>query len=325
MSITEMTDKINELAANWEQFKVVNERRLKEIEKKGLPDPLTEEQLKKLNLNIDTYRQSLQNIETALNLPKCESNPAYESTTDIEHKNAFINYIRKGNVSELLNYESKGISALVDSESGWTQEVKDFNDGQAVQLTKKTTQKLIDDPRIDIEVWVSQKLVDVFARKENAAFIHGDGAGKPRGILTYEEGKEWGKIEQIHSGSTGKITAEGLIKLFFSLKEIFSVKAKFLMSRDAIQAVRMLKDAISGKYLWQPGLEANVPDTILGAEVIQSADMPNTSENSLVIAYADFKKAYHVVDRQGIRILRDPYTNKPYVKFYTTKRVGGDV
>jgi HK97 family phage major capsid protein len=221
--------------------------------------------------------------------------------------------------------------------AGWTLETELRSETNTPQIGKrvipvhelyaqpKATQKLIDDSSVDIENWLSEKLVDVFSRKENAAFINGDGQGKPRGILSYEAGKEWGKIEQILSGENASITADGIINLYYSLKEIYAVKSKFLMSRAAVQAVRMLKDTTNGKYLWQPSLTAGTPDTLLGAEVIQAADMPALTQNSLAIAFGDFHSAYQIVDRQGIRVLRDPFTEKPFVKFYTTKRVGGDV
>ncbi len=221
--------------------------------------------------------------------------------------------------------------------AGWTSETEGRSETATPQIGKrvipvhelyaqpKATQKLVDDASIDIEKWLSEKVVDVFSRKENAAFISGDGEGKPRGILSYEAGKEWGKIEQVLSGENGSITAEGIINLYYSLKEIYAVKGKFLMSRAAVQAVRMLKDTTNGKYLWQPSLTAGTPDTLLGAEVLQSADMPNVSNGALAIAFGDFSSAYQIVDRQGIRVLRDPFTEKPFVKFYTTKRVGGDI
>lgn len=229
------------------------------------------------------------------------------------------------------------IEDRLDAMADWAGDGSDYDKAQPVQLNKKiipthelfaqpkATQKMIDDISIDMESWLANKVIDAFTRKENAAFINGDGVGKPRGILSYEDGTSWGKIEQIKSEESREIIADDLFNLFYSLKEIYAVQAKFLMSRDAIQAVRMLKNGSSGHYLWSPGLAAGAPDTLLGAEVIQSADMPTIGQGGIAIAYADFSKAYQIVDRQGVRILRDPFTNKPYVKFYTTKRVGGDV
>jgi HK97 family phage major capsid protein len=383
MNLSDITNKINELASNWEHFKAINDRRLTEIEKKGSVDPLTQNHLQKLNDLIDNHQTSLQRIETALNRPFSEQKAEYNNINEKEHQKAFLSYIRNGSENELRQIEEKstltsdynsgylitkkmktiiaesliGLSPIrklanavdvssdgleliedrMEAVAGWEIEADQQSNDIASSLTKKiipvhdlyaqpkVTQKLIDDASIDIESWLANKLVDIFLSKENDAFINGDGINKPKGILSYASGKEWGKIERLHSGISGEITTEALIKLTFSLKESYAVNAKFLMSRDAIQAVRMLKDTASGKYLWQPSLQASTPDNLLGAEVVQSADMPIMQDGSLSIIYGDFKHGYQIVDRQDVRILRDPYTNKPFVKFYTTKRVGGDV
>ncbi len=383
MNLGEMTQKVNELATNWEKFKEINDRRIKEIEQKGAADSLTELHLKRLNDNIDYYQESLNKIETALARPATEVKAEYANINDSTHQKAFANYLRKGLEHGLIDIEQKQVklsdrnsgylitnrmavkiastlsalspirkivsvaeissSALeiiedrIEAHAGWAQEAKDIDETPTPPITKKIipvhelyaqpklTQKLIDDTTVDLEAWLANKLIDVFTRKENNAFINGDGQGKPKGILSYAAGKDWGSIEQVHSGSSGKITTESIVRLFFSLKEVYATNAKFLMSRDAVQAVRMLKDAVSGRYLWQPGFEAKTPDTLLGAEVIESADMPAIKDSSLSIAFGDFKHAYQIVDRQDIRILRDPFTNKPFIKFYTTKRVGGDI
>lgn len=381
MSLTEITAKVNELASNWEQFKVVNDRRLKEIEKRGSPDPLTSEHVRQLNHVIDGYQDNIERLETALSRPHVEGKPQMSSLAERAYKQAFCSYLRKGHESGL---EKKALSVGADSDggylvtsymaetmiktieenspmrqlanitsistdaleliedhdeafAGWTAEMEPRPDTKTPQIGKKiitvhelyaqpkATQKLIDDASIDIESWLAGKLTDVFARQENSAFINGDGEGKPKGILAYENGKSWGKIEHIMTGDAVNITANSIFALYFSLREVYAVRAKFLMSRAAVQVLRLLKDSSSGKYLWQRGLAAGNPDTVLGCTVAQCADMPGINKNSIVMAFADFKSAYQIVDRQGIRILRDPYTDKPFVKYYTTKRVGGDV
>jgi HK97 family phage major capsid protein len=143
--------------------------------------------------------------------------------------------------------------------------------------------------------------------------------------LSYEAGKDAGKIEQINSGVNGGITADSVFNLFFALKDSFASRATFLMHRSVIQAVRMLKDKSSGHYLWSPGLALGTPSTLLGAPVMECSDMPVAATGSLSMVFADFANAYKIVDRMGIRVLRDPFTDKPFIKFYTTKRVGGDV
>lgn len=383
MNIGEITQKVDTLAQNWEQFKAINERKFAEISKQGAADPLTEMHLKRLNDSIDHYQKSINKIETVLSRPGAEVKAEYDNIDGKTHGKAFCSYLRKGIEHDLINIEQKHtrlsdrnsgylitnkmavkiaqalrelspirklasvaevssssleiIEDRAEASAGWTQEADNIDKSPQLNLSKKVipvhelyaqpklTQKLIDDTSIDLESWLANKLINIFERKENEAFISGDGEGKPKGMLTYTAGKEWGKIEQIHSSVNGKITAESIIKLFFSLKNAYANNAKFLMSRDAMQSIRTLKDPVSGIYLWQPGLEHKMPNTLLGAEVVESADMPAMKDGSLSIIFGDFKHAYQIVDRQDIRILRDPFTNKPFVKFYTTKRVGGDV
>lgn len=384
MSLTEITAKLNELASHWEQFKVVNDRRLKEIEQRGTPDPLTSEQVRKLNSVLDGYKDNIERLETALHRPYATSKAQLLSSSEQKYKQAFCDYLRKGNESGLGQLESKALSAGADADggylvtsymtetmiktiednspmrqlasitsistdaleliedhdtasAGWTTETEARPDTKTPQIGKKiipvhelyaqpkATQKLIDDASIDIESWLASKLTDVFVRMENSAFINGDGKGKPRGILACENSKTWGKIEQIATGDPNNITTQGVFELYFSLREVYAVRAQFLMSRAAVQALRLLKDNTNGQYLWQPGLAAGNPDTVFGCAVTRCADMPGLGKGSIIMAFADFKCAYQIVDRQGIRVLRDPYTDKPFVKYYTTRRVGGDV
>ncbi|MFW0776999.1 MAG: phage major capsid protein [Rickettsiales bacterium] len=224
-----------------------------------------------------------------------------------------------------------------EAEAGWTTETAVVTETDTPTIAKrnipthelyaqpKATQKLVDDAAIDVESWLADKISDIFARKENTAFVSGDGVGQPRGILSYAAGTSWGQIEQIDSGSDGAVTADGLINLFYSLKDEYSKRANFLMNRTVVQSVRLLKEATTNQYLWQPGLAAGTPDTLMGVPVHLAADMPVAASDSLSVAVGDFKSAYQIVDRHGIRILRDPFTEKPFIKFYATKRVGGDV
>ncbi|MCE2992089.1 MAG: phage major capsid protein [Candidatus Jidaibacter sp.] len=383
MSLIEITQKVNQIASVWEQFKVANERRLTEIEKRQAADPLTLNQLEKLNSVIQSYEEKMQKAEVSSQRPGLEFK-ASSSLEDKEHKSAFNTYLRTGDELGLRNLNKKTLSTISDTDggffitrggidmvvagieeyspmrglasvttisgdaleviedfddayAGWTQETESRGETKTPTLNKKiiqvhemyaqpkATQKLIDDSSIDTEEWLAGKLIDAFMRMENSSFITGDGAGKPKGILSYANGIGASSIEQIASGEKGIITPASLIKLYYSLKENFAVKGKFLMSRAAVQACRMLKDPTSGQYLWQQSLESSNPSRIFGCEVVQSADMPAPKEGSLSIAFGDFAAGYQIVDRQGISILRDPFTDKPFVKFYATKRVGGGV
>ncbi len=189
----------------------------------------------------------------------------------------------------------------------------------------KATQTLLDDARIDVETWLAGKVADKLARLENAAFINGNDAGKPRGILTYPAGTtNPGEVQQINSGDASTITADGLRALFYGLKTPYLNNAVWLMSRSTVEVISKLKDA-NNQYLWQPSLQAGEPQTLLGHAIERMEDMPAVAANSLSIAFGNFRQAYTIVDRAGLRILRDPFSSKPFVLFYTTKRTGGDV
>ena len=189
----------------------------------------------------------------------------------------------------------------------------------------KATQTLLDDSRIDIENWLANKIADKISRMENTAFISGDGIGKPRGILTYPAGtSNPGQVQQINSGSASALTADGLRSVYYALKNPYADNASWLLSRSSVEAVSKLKDS-SGQYLWQPGLQAGEPQTLMGRPIERMEDMPNVAANSLSVAFGDWRQAYTAVDRTGVRILRDPFSAKPFVMFYTTKRTGGDV
>jgi HK97 family phage major capsid protein len=191
------------------------------------------------------------------------------------------------------------------------------------------TQKMLDDAAIDIEAWLAAKVADKFARTEEAAFVTGSGVGQPKGFASYASGTGYGQIEQVGSGSSGAVVADKLIALQGALLEPYQANACFLMARATRTAVRQLKDS-QNRYLWgldgfPGGLDKGVSEQLLGKPLHLAADMAAMGAGSLSIAYGDFKAGYQIVDRMGIRVLRDAYTSKPNVLFYTTKRVGGDV
>lgn len=192
----------------------------------------------------------------------------------------------------------------------------------------KITQRLLDDSNLDVEAWLSDKIADKLVRYENSAFFTGNGVAKPRGILTYPAGTSDGQIEQISStsGTGGTLSADDFIKLFYALKGEYQANASWFMQRATVKAARLLKENTTNQYIWAPGLQAKAPDTILGQPITQADDMGVvTVTDALAVACGDFSRGYQIVDRVGIRTLRDPYTDKPFVSFYTTKRVGGDV
>jgi HK97 family phage major capsid protein len=189
----------------------------------------------------------------------------------------------------------------------------------------KVSQKLLDDAAIDLEEWLANRLGNDFAGAEENAFINGlgNGSNQPTGILSYV-GETSGIEAVVVSHNSKRFTENDIIDLYYSLGDSYINRASFLMPRSAMKQIRTLKDATSGQYLWNPALLAGQSDTLLGCPIYQSSYMPALGQSTKSILFGDFKH-YQIVDRIGIRILRDPFTAKPYVRFYTTKRVGGDV
>lgn len=192
------------------------------------------------------------------------------------------------------------------------------------------TQKMLDDSFLDIEAWLSNKTNDILTRTENTAFVTGSGAQKPKGFMAYSAWVTAGtyernKIEQVNSGAAGVVKADGLISLQNALIETYQPNARFLMKRATFGEVAKLKNGNGDYLLNSMMLPQGASLTLLGKPVMFADDIAAIASNSLSIAYGDFARAYTIVDRMGIRVLRDPYTTKPYIKFYTTKRVGGAV
>ena len=194
------------------------------------------------------------------------------------------------------------------------------------------TQTLLDDSQVDIEQWLADEVQIVFAEQEGAAFVNGDGSNKPTGFLQYttvaDASWSWGNLGYIASGAAGAFASsnpsDALMDLAYAPKQGYRANGRFVMNRKTEAAIRKFKDT-TGNYVWQPGDAAGQPATIFGYPVTEVEDMPDIAANSLSIAFGDFSRGYLVVDRVGVRVLRDPYSAKPYVLFYTTKRVGGGV
>ncbi len=182
----------------------------------------------------------------------------------------------------------------------------------------KASQTLIDDSAIQIENWLIERLQDSFVALENEAFINGSGDKKPKGILSPDHNN----IQKLNAGK--QVTTEMLLDLINLLDEEYLANATFLMNRVTLSNIQKLKDE-NGRFIWQQSLTEKLQQTIFGIPVICCSNMPTIANNSLSIALGDFKAAYKIVDRSGINIMRDPYTDKPFVKFYAVKRVGGDV
>lgn len=189
------------------------------------------------------------------------------------------------------------------------------------------TQNLLDDAYADIDAWLADEVEIAFSNQESIAFVSGDGTNKPKGFLDYpivsDASQNWGQIGSIDGDFTQADAADQLIDLIHAPKAQFRSNARFVMNRQTAAVVRKLKDA-DGRYLWAPGSSAEAA-TILGYPVTEMEHMPDIASGDSAIAFGDFQRGYLITDRQGARVLRDPYSNKPYVMFYTTKRVGGGV
>lgn len=194
------------------------------------------------------------------------------------------------------------------------------------------TQTLLDDALVDLDEWLAAEVEDAFAAQETTAFVSGDGTNKPKGFLSYttvaDASHAWGQIGYVASGNAGAFAstnpADKLIDLVYAPKAQFRPNGRFVMNRKTVSAVRKFKDA-DGNYIWQPATRAGETASLLGYPVTEIETMPDIAANSLSIAFGDFQRGYLIVDRAGVRVLRDPYSAKPYVLFYTTKRVGGGV
>ena len=194
------------------------------------------------------------------------------------------------------------------------------------------TQALLDDSVVDIDQWIGEEVRSAFAEQEGRAFVTGDGSNKPRGFMSYDTiangSWAWGKIGTVKTGAAGAFAEDGpsdaLIDLVYALRAPYRSNAHFVMNRSTQASVRKLKDG-DGNYVWHPGMAPGQAATLMGFAIAESEDMPDVADGANAIAFGDFRLGYLIVDRVGIRVLRDPYSAKPYVLFYTTKRVGGGV
>lgn len=251
-------------------------------------------------------------------------------------------------VASVMSIGTDGVEGLNDlGENGfqWVGERNPRNEDNTAQLGKwaivvheavsivSATQKVLEDARLDLESWLATKSADRIARGENTAFIKGDGVTKPRGLFAYptaataDASRAWGTFEHVNTGTSGGFGAamngtDKLIDLVYAIKAAYRSNAQFMTNRSTLRDVRKLKDG-QGNYIWQPALIAGQPSALLGYPVVEAEDIDPIGANSLSIAFGDFREAYQIVDRIGISVLRDPYTQYPYVFFKFRKRVGG--
>jgi HK97 family phage major capsid protein len=184
----------------------------------------------------------------------------------------------------------------------------------------KATLKLIEDVKVDVETYMAEKIAESFAMAEERAFLYGNGIDMPVGMLTYSAGEAAGFIEKIE----GPMETESILNLMESLESFYSSEGVFLMNKSTESLIKPLKDK-SGRYIWNSRLCEKEQNTILGVPVYTSQFMPLAEPGNAAIIFGNFRKGYQIIEKTGYNMIRDPYTEKPFVKFYTSKKVGGDV
>jgi HK97 family phage major capsid protein len=377
---------MEEFRSAFEAFKVANDQRLSEIEKKQSADVLSLEKVDRIDRAMHEQKAAMDRIKLNSHRPALEAPTGPQAS---ESKQAWGQYMRHGDVSKLLEAKqlsvgsnpdggfvvpddtAQQITQLLNDSSpmrqiaevrqvgssnfkkpisrggasvGWTAETAARPETQTPTLDliafpaaelyamPAATQALLDDSFADIDQWLAAEVQDVFAAQETLAFVNGDGLGKPKGFLSYtnsaDASQQWGEIGYVATGSAGAFASsdpiDSLIDLIYAPKAVYRPGANFVMNRRTVSAVRKFKDA-DGNYIWQPATQAGQPSTLLGYAVSEIEDMPDIGASAFAIAFGDFRRGYLIVDRAGVRVVRDPYSSKPFVLFYTTKKVGGGV
>lgn len=350
-----MSDNINNLVHEARQVKQVIDS---EKELKGTVDPLLEAKFKRLERRLASLETKNTGSETI-----------YGSDANMQYRDAFLKYLRKGDdallaqlatskvqlndagfavapsmeilinseVSKLsvirkiasvtqvscdsldLAIEDSGNKAVWGEPTNNSTVIKRYIKAYDVVAQPKATAKLLEDGEINVEQYISSKIGEAFARAEDESFLIGDGISKPKGILILQNGTNANEIEEIEE----QISFAGIMNLQASLDSFYAHNVAYLMHKNTESQIRFLKDT-NDNYIWRPAQKEGDNATILGVPVHTTNYMPN-GVNSKAIVFGNFKNGYHVVERIGVNLLRDPFTEKPFIKFYTLRRVGGDV
>lgn len=250
-------------------------------------------------------------------------------------------------IANVVNVEATSYDVLVDHSelgSGWATETAALTETATPQIERvsiplhelaampKASQRLLDDSAFDVETWLAKRIAEKFARAEAAAFVNGDGVDKPTGFLTHStvanDAWAWGSLGYVATGANGDFSganpADAIVDLVYALDAEYRANASFVMNSKTAGAVRKMKDA-DGRFLWTDGLQAGEPARLMGYPVVIAEDMPDITADATAIAFGDFGAGYTVAERPEMRVLRDPFSAKPHVIFYASKRVGGDV
>lgn len=247
-------------------------------------------------------------------------------------------------IANVVNVEATSFDVLVDHGDvghGWATEAGSVSESDTPTIDRitiplnelsalpKASQRLLDDSAFDIEGWLAGRIADKFSRAEASAFVNGDGVDKPKGFLAHTAVDDgiwaWGNIGYVPTGAGGDIgSADKIIDLVYALGAEYRANATFVMNSKTAGTLRKLKDN-DGRFLWSDGLAAGEPARLLGYPVLIAEDMPDISDGADAVAFGDFGVGYTIAERPDLRVLRDPFSAKPHVLFYATKRVGGDV
>ena len=247
-------------------------------------------------------------------------------------------------IASVVNVDATSYDVLVDHSemgAGWATESSAVSETDTPKIERisiplhelsalpKASQRLLDDSAFDIEGWLAGRIADKFARSEAMAFISGDGVDKPKGMLTYPTVDNstwtWGNLGYVPTETAGGINrADPIIDLVYALGAEYRANATFVMNSKTAGHVRKLKDN-DGRFVWVDGIAMGEPARLMGYRVLIAEDMPDIADDSLSIAFGDFTAGYTVAERPDLRVLRDPFSAKPHVLFYATKRVGGAV
>ena len=250
-------------------------------------------------------------------------------------------------IANVVQVEATSFDVIIDHSdvgSGWATESGAVSETATPQIERisiplhelsampKASQRLLDDSAFDVEGWLAGRIADKFARAEAAAFVSGDGVDKPRGFLDHTAVAEnlwaWGSLGYIATGAAGDFAAvnaaDAIVDLVYALDATYRANAAFVMNSKTAGAVRKMKDA-DGRFLWSDGLAAGEPARLMGYPVLIAEDMPDIGADAYAIAFGDFASGYTIAERPEMRVLRDPFSAKPHVLFYASKRVGGDV
>ena len=312
-----------------DQLKADHKKAFDAFVRKGVTDGLADLQLKAVQVGVDA--------DGGYAVPEEMSRTIYSMLEADSPMRA---------VCDVRTVGTEDVKQLVDIggvTSGWVAETAArplTNSPQLAQVTPTfgeiyampaATQKAIDDVFFDVEGWLATSIEREFAKQENTAFTTGNGTNKPKGLLaatmatTADDTRAFGTFQYLATGVVAGMPATNpadlLIDLVTAVKSRYYGNARFMMNRQTLATIRKWKDS-QNNYLWQPGLQSGEPNSILGFPYTYNDDFPSIGANALCIAFGDFREAYIILDRVGVRLLRDPYTNKPYVNFYATKRVG---